>query len=77
MQRSVHLSNLPLNHLRLPGDIPRIVSDIAREIEMRESASSRFKWTDESSIDFSLCALAFETSDSKLLQLAKSEAFSC
>lgn len=77
VQRSVHLSNLLLNHLRLSGEVPQSFKSIAEEIKTRDKACSRYKWTDESSIDLSLCALAFETSDSKLLKLAKSEDSGC
>lgn len=77
IQRSLHLSNLLLNHPRLSGEVPQDSTNIAKEIKTRDKASSRYKWTDESPIDLSLCALAFETSDSKLLKLAKSEDFGC
>lgn len=77
IQRSVHLSNLLLNHLRLSGEVPQSFNSIAEDIKTRDKARSRYKWTDEGSIDLSLCALVFETSDSKLLKLAKSEDFGC
>ena len=77
IRRSVHLSNLLLNHLQLSGDVPEVFNNIAKVVKTREKATSRYKWTDESSIDFSLYSLAFDTSDSKLLTLAKSEEFGC
>lgn len=77
IQKSVHLSNLLLNHLHLSGDVPQQFINIAEGVKTQHRACSRYRWTDERSIDFSLCSLAFETSDSKLLKLAKSEDFGC
>ena len=77
IRKSVHLSNLLLNHLHLSGDVPQIFINIAQETKKQPTASSRYRWTDKRSINFSLCSLAFETSDSKLLKLAKSGDFGC
>ena len=77
IQRSVHLSNLLLNHLHFSGVVPRKFFNIEEAVKMQQKANSRYSWIDERSIDFSLCSLAFETSDSKHLRLAKSEDFGC
>lgn len=75
----MHLSNLLLNHLRLSGDVPREFFNVEKAVKTRqvEKLSSGYSWIDESSIDFSLSSLVFETSDSKLMRLAKFEDFGC
>ena len=77
IRKSVHLSNLLLNHLHFSGDVPQTFINIAEETKTQHTASSRYRWTDETSIDFSLCSRAFEDSDNKLLKLAMSEDFGC
>jgi hypothetical protein len=79
IKRSVHLSNLLLTHLHVCRQVPREFYNIEKAVieQHIERAYCRYNWMDERSIDFSLCSLAFDTSDSKLLKLAKSADFGC
>jgi len=77
IQKSVHQSNLLLNHLHVAGEVPVNLS-FTRKYVMENNlapACSRYAWQDEGSIDMSLSALAF--SPYKQARLAEFGDFGC
>jgi hypothetical protein len=76
IQKNVHLSNLLLNHLYFSGEVPRKFYNIEEKAKGQTKASSCYSWMNESSLDFSLCSLAFEISE-KHPRLAKPGDFGC
>ena len=79
IRSSVHVSNILLSHLYFAGEVPREFYNIEARLKslQLDSASARYDWMNESSLDFSLCSFAFDSNDQKLPRQAKPQAFGC
>jgi len=66
-----------LSHLRVCGNIPEeflYITPLAQAKQTNKPIQD-YNWADETSIDFSLCRLAFDDSENKLENLAISNEF--